>query len=85
VKKDEVSQVLRGQLEDDRRRRVFLGGQNEDIVNQQMRVGVCSSRNVSIFFGGLEDGVDDVTEDSSSEVSLGGGCINGVVSFIFLN
>jgi hypothetical protein len=62
VEEDQVSQILRRQLEDDRWRGVFLGWQDEDVVNQQMRVRMRSGWDVAILFGGLEDGIDDVAD-----------------------
>ena len=70
MEEDEIPEVLGGELQDDRWRCVFLSRQDENIVDEEVRVGVGCGRDITVFFGGLQDGVDNVGEDSCAEVGL---------------
>ncbi len=69
---DEVADVLRRQLQDDRRRSVLLGRQDKDIVDEQLGEEVSRGRDVSVLFGSLEDWLDDVVVNSGAKISSRG-------------
>jgi len=72
VHEDEVADVLRRQLQDDRRRSVLLGRQDKNVVDEQVGEEVGRGRDVSVLLSRLEDWLDDVVVDSGAKISSRG-------------